>query len=121
MVGRVARSSLYQEDLDRLSCDELHFINQLWLKHSRGHFGLSVQKKIYQSLGGETDIDQDVWKKFGKQVSWYRNHRWIRYGDVKFTLDAPSGHLPARVWDAWNNGGVGSFNSLMSVLLSYDS
>lgn len=121
LVGKVGYSSLHKEDLDRLSGDELHFIDQLWLKHSRGHFGLSVQKRIYQSVGGETNIDPNIWKKFGKQVGWYRNHHWIRYNHTQFSLDAPCGHLPARIWDAWNNVGVGSLNSLMSVLLCCES
>ena len=43
---------LRREDAEKFPCKELRSIDQLWLKYSRGKFGISVQQQIYQSLGG---------------------------------------------------------------------
>ncbi|MGD1701193.1 GUN4 domain-containing protein [Dapis sp. BLCC M229] len=32
-------------------------MEQVWVKHSNGKFGFSVQKKIYQNLGGNSFCD----------------------------------------------------------------
>ncbi len=49
-----ANRSLYSQDpawsqAKRLSCADLQALNQLWLTYSKGRFGFSVQKQIYQA------------------------------------------------------------------------
>ena len=38
--------------IDNFPCEDLRTIDQLWVKYSDGRFGFSVQKRIYQNLGG---------------------------------------------------------------------
>ncbi|MFM6619893.1 MAG: GUN4 domain-containing protein, partial [Dolichospermum sp.] len=38
--------------IDNFPCADLSIIDKLWVKYSDGRFGFSVQKRIYQSLGG---------------------------------------------------------------------
>ena len=58
------------EDIDNFPCEDLRTIDQLWVKYSRGKFGFSVQKQIYQSLGGTRQYDSKIWKAFGDRVGW---------------------------------------------------
>lgn len=81
-------SHLYIEDIYQLPCGvALSTINKLWVNSSDGQFGFSVQKEIYQGLGG--------WKAFAESVGWRRGGRWLSYRDLTFSLNAPKGHLPS--------------------------
>jgi hypothetical protein len=57
-------------DLKEFSFNELSEIDKLWLKYSKGRFGFSVQKYIYESLGGTREYNQEVWESFTKKVGW---------------------------------------------------
>jgi hypothetical protein len=57
---------LNTSSIDNFSCEDLHIIDQLWVKYSNGKFGFSVQRKIYQSLGGTRSYDKKIWEAFGK-------------------------------------------------------
>ncbi|OPH10595.1 GUN4 domain-containing protein, partial [Cylindrospermopsis raciborskii] len=52
VANREREGWLRIEDAEKFPCKELRSIDQLWLKYSRGKFGISVQQQIYQSLGG---------------------------------------------------------------------
>ena len=75
-------------DIDRIPCEDLRSINRLWLNYSGGYFGLSVQKEIYQSLGGTREYDEDIWKAFYDRLGW--NVDFIYNFD-----NAPRGHFPS--------------------------
>jgi GUN4-like len=47
--------SLDSQEIENFSCQDLTKIDQLWLKYSNNKFGLSVQEKVFQSLGGNND------------------------------------------------------------------
>ncbi len=106
----------------KFPCKELRSIDQLWLKYSKGKFGISVQQQIYQSLGGTKEYNQDVWRSMGDRVGWRQGGKWISYSDLNFSQTAPSGHLPGTgevVWmvfvgwgDVWD--GVYGVISLLS-------
>jgi hypothetical protein len=88
--------------LQNFPCTDLRTIDQLWFKHSRGKFGFSVQKKIWQSCDSPTYNNQD-WGKFGKLVGW-RDPKslwsgWYEYKNYRFEEGAPLGHLPALLVD----------------------
>ncbi|MFM6610153.1 MAG: GUN4 domain-containing protein, partial [Dolichospermum sp.] len=51
-VAREREGWLNVESIDNFPCADLRTIDQLWVKYSDGRFGFSVQKRIYQSLGG---------------------------------------------------------------------
>lgn len=102
---------LQVEAIRCLPCLDLHAIDYLWINHSNGLFGFSVQKEIWQSVGGSTDGDYETWDRlaqsrskwrvntpwhrFGSRVGWRIKDRWIPYQDYTFSLDAPKGHLPS--------------------------
>ena len=53
------------EHIDNFPYKDLRTIDQLWVKYSDGRFGFSVQKRIYQGLGGTREYNSEIWNKFG--------------------------------------------------------
>ncbi|MEA5471310.1 serine/threonine-protein kinase [Spirulina sp. 06S082] len=94
VAGREEERCLNTESIDNFPCEDLRAIDQLWIKYSKGRFGFSVQKRIYQSLGGTREYDEEIWQKFGDRVGWRRKWR-LYYKDWDFTSKAPQGHLPS--------------------------
>ena len=96
--------------IENFPCDDLRTIDKLWVKYSQGHFGFSVQKKIWLEIGGKVDYDTEC--KLGDRVGWRKRRKgrkgWLEYDDLTFNLEAPRGHLPscARVF-AWGGEGLG--------------
>ena len=82
------------KDIDNFPCEDLRTIDQLWVKYSNGRFGFSVQKRIYQGLGGTREYNSDIWKKFGDKVGWRKRGGWLYYKDIAFDKRSPEGHLP---------------------------
>jgi glucan-binding YG repeat protein len=94
-AGRTSEGWLEEEDIDSFPCEDLRTINQLWLHYSQGKFGFSVQKEIYESLGGTREYNEKVWEKFGDLVGWRKGEKWLNYSDLTFNLElASSAHLP---------------------------
>lgn len=60
-----------------ISCECLQEIDQLWLQHSNGKFGFSVQKKIYKSLGRTKEYNEGILEAFGDRVSWCRKNIFV--------------------------------------------
>lgn len=107
---------LTDSDIEGFSCEDLRIIDQLWLSASQGKFGFSVQKQIYESLGGTRDYyDGEVWKKFSDRVGWRKGGSWLYYKDLTFNAEAPKAHLPsggggvpeAPIWVGWWGEGWG--------------
>lgn len=95
---------------------DLHIIDALWLHHSNGRFGFSVQREIWQHYGSFRDcpsgvlqpgkswtesvqLCRDWWKQFrgfATRIGWCENNLWwIGYPrDFTYDLSAPPGHLP---------------------------
>ncbi|ERT06315.1 seryl-tRNA synthetase N-terminal domain protein [Lyngbya aestuarii BL J] len=117
LIGREKEGKLLETDLNLLFSEDLRTIDRLWIKSSDGHFGLSIQTKIYHSLRNTHQKEDRVWNAFGEKVGWCVNNTWLWYKSVNFSTSAPSGHLPARIWDNWDKGGVGSFKPLLSRLI----
>ena len=92
---------LTHEDISNFPCSHLHLIDRLWLEYSQRRFGFTVQKKIWQKLGGNLD-------KFGCEVGWKNGPGgiagWRDYSSLLFTENAVMGHLP-NAWTrspSWN-------------------
>lgn len=88
-------------DMRHFPCSDLQTINQLWLEHSSGHFGFSVQKNEWESLGGKLDeielsdntfFDND----FATNVGWKKGTNFLNWEELDYSLNAPQGHLPAK-------------------------
>jgi O-acetyl-ADP-ribose deacetylase (regulator of RNase III) len=58
--GREAEGCLREEDIENFPCTDLLIIDQLWVKYSEGRFGFSVQKEIWQNIGGTLDADYKI-------------------------------------------------------------
>jgi uncharacterized caspase-like protein len=125
-ASRTEDGWLGPEDIDRFPCEDLRTIDQLWVKYSNGRFGFSVQKRIYESLGGTREYDDKIWQAFGDRVGWRVNSSflgwrmnswWIgEYNNLEFNTKAPQGHLPVCVGVAW--GRVKGGGVLVSCLAS---
>ena len=79
--------------------ETLNEIDRLWVEYSDGHFGFSIQKRIWESVGGTPDADYKTWEKFGTEVEWYgANHLWREYNSLSFNItQSVQGNLPARL------------------------
>jgi serine/threonine protein kinase len=98
-AGRTKDGWLRREDIDRFPCEDLRTIDQLWVKYSNGRFGFSVQKRIYESLGGTRKYDDKIWDAFDDRVGWRVNTGlYFNDLDLKFNTKAPQGHLPMVFW-----------------------
>jgi len=89
------------EDIENFPCEDLRTIDQLWVYYSQGRFGFSVQKQIYQALGGTRrlhktrEYERQLWKAFGEKVGWKeKDGKWLYYQDLTFNTSAKRGHLP---------------------------
>ncbi|MBD1921320.1 GUN4 domain-containing protein [Microcoleus sp. FACHB-831] len=98
MLKAARRESEGWLDVDSINsfpCKDLRTIDQLWVKYSNGRFGFSVQKRIWESVGGNHNADC-AYEKFGDRVGWRVEGNWISCQYYRLTLyDAPFGHLPS--------------------------
>jgi serine protease Do len=97
VAGREKEGWLNTESIEKFSCPDLRAMDRLWVKYSNGRFGFSVQKRIYQSLGGTKDYNEKVWEAFGETIGWKRKGEggaWLSYNLLTFNTNAPSAHLP---------------------------
>ncbi|MFH7030358.1 MAG: GUN4 domain-containing protein [Heteroscytonema crispum UTEX LB 1556] len=104
LYGIYHQNYVIEEHLKVIPRKDLSTIDKLWVKHSNGRFGFSVQKKIWKSLGGGSDTNYTpfgvyrpygVEEKFGDIVGWRKEGNWLYYVDLYDSLrTAPRGHLP---------------------------
>ena len=108
------------ENLKNFSCPALYTLDKLWVKHSGGRFGFSVQKEILDKIlaerdlprGKYNDLKEDVWKEFYTKVGWYSKDKGFKrdYNIVEIK-EARKGHLP---WMNFINYGLYSTGELSS-------
>jgi serine/threonine protein kinase len=112
MAGWEKKGHMDERSVETIPCEDLCTIDQLWVQYSNGRFGFSVQKRIYQILGGTSEFgrfsfsvqkriyqilgesseyDEKVWNRFGNLVGWRKNNKNC---DLIFSEKAPQGHLP---------------------------
>ncbi len=106
VAGREKEGWLDSSSIDKFPCEDLRTIDQLWVKYSNERFGFSVQKRIYQSLGGTREYDDKIWEEFGDRVGW-RVNCWLDYNELKFNTKSPEGHLPllgGGIWCLFDDG-----------------
>ncbi len=83
------------DSIDNFPCEDLRIIDHLWVEYSKGKFGFSVQKEIYESLGGTRDYNKEVWDNFCDRMGWKKGGKYVNYSDLTFNLElAPKAHLP---------------------------
>ncbi len=77
--------------INQLPCEDLQIADRLWVHHSQGRFGFSIQKQVYESVKGD-------YIRFCDRVNWPTYNSATASGQVKYTQKAPIGHLPSRSW-----------------------
>ena len=71
--------TLYFHNLfTEVSLEIIDEIDRLWMKYSKGKFGLKGQAKIYRDLGGTEEYNEEVWNSFGDRVGWKKGGRWYK-------------------------------------------
>jgi hypothetical protein len=93
-VGKDVGQGFSHTDFANFPCDDLLMLDRLWVQASKGHFGFSIQKKIWQKCGSPMDYN-NRYKDFMCQVGWLRNESAVNYQLLNFSLDkSPLGELP---------------------------
>lgn len=84
---------IHGEYIKKIPCEDLQAIDNLWTEYSNGHFGFSVQKRIWNEIRGkpyDTYDTQDfksfmkVGRKFDSRVGWN-----CTLDSIQFSLNAP--------------------------------
>lgn len=121
-MGRQQEEWLRVQDVKTFPCTDLQTVDQLWLKHSQGKFGFSVQRRVWQECGSPTETK--TWKTFCDQVGWRRNDNWVCYSDLSFDLkNSMKGEIPYFIgcvtfgWVDWCVGWVNLFSRIKSCEL----
>ena len=104
-------ASLDFNSINNFPCEDLRTIDQLWVKYSSERFGFSIQKRIYQNVGGTNKHMGEINKHnkiitsaFGYAVGWKTATEWFYYDDITFDINAPKGHLPRQILVEESNG-----------------
>lgn len=101
IIGAESRE-FTEQDFAAFPSGALKVIDYLWLKYSKGRFGFSVQKQIWQRYGSPK-VAGSQWESFGDTVGWRVEGGWMRsYGNIDptthtnltYTNQASQGHLP---------------------------
>ena len=107
LAGDIAlrRKWVYFTEVEQMPATDLQTLNQLWLVHSEGKFGFTVQRKIWLSVGRN-------WENLWAKIAWKTGRTWSRYpeGFIWDLADAPQGHLPL----SNQLRGVQAYNALLS-------
>jgi predicted NACHT family NTPase len=103
VAGKEDQGYLEPEDIETFSCEDLLTIDNLWVEASNGHFGFSVQKKIWEKCGSPMDYNDD-YEKFMEAVGW-RSGDTFGYSNLKFSQTLSLiGELPFLIL-VFNEGG----------------
>ncbi|MEQ8974286.1 MAG: GUN4 domain-containing protein [Coleofasciculus sp. C1-SOL-03] len=112
LAGRGAKGWLSSDDIKQFPGKDLLTIDRLWVKYSQGRFGFSVQKRIWESIGGTENADYEIYCIFCKRVGWgdrlgLREFSWLSCSDLTYNTTAPVGHLPGGLldwlWSSYRN------------------
>jgi serine/threonine protein kinase len=91
VMQKIAKGPLYASSLKKFPCQGLRTIDQLWITHSYGRFGFSVQRQMREKSG-----------RLNFAHAWPTTIENFYYPDL---ANAPQGYLPARLMLVGNLGG----------------
>lgn len=115
-VGKEEGQWFDLEDFTNFPCEDLRTIDRLWVDASNGHFGFSVQKKIWQECGSPKFSGKD-WDRFCVKVGWQDSKAtsYVSYSDLlKNPSLSPVGELPFGDAEGTFYGGVITVSILFS-------
>ncbi|MDZ8093217.1 MAG: serine/threonine-protein kinase [Nostoc sp. DedQUE05] len=92
VAKREQQGWLNYESIKNFPCTDLRTIDQLWVKYSNGHFGFSVQKRIWLECGGKIDYETEC--LLGDRLGWRKFEGWLEEYEYNYSLDSTQGHLP---------------------------
>jgi uncharacterized caspase-like protein len=97
--GREKEGWIDLDSIKKFPCEDLQTIDRLWVHHSDGLYGFSVQKQVYVECGGKLDFSypsSKTWDKFCDRTAWMTKGEWLSYRDQFFQDNFMSGkgHLP---------------------------
>jgi uncharacterized caspase-like protein len=95
--NRVSIGRFDYESLRQFPWKDLKTIDQLLMTASKGHFGFSVQKEIWEDCGRPKNSGYN-WDHFCIRVGWKNKitDKYMPYSDLQFNLLlSPRGELPA--------------------------
>jgi hypothetical protein len=85
----VQRKWLYFTEVENFPKLDMQTINTLWLVHSEGKFGFSIQREIW--------LSSQNWEKFWPKIGWKTGNNWTRYPDeFTWNLTAPKATYPLK-------------------------
>lgn len=101
LTKRQKYGSPRDKDIANIPAQDLLNLDLLWLEASNNHFGITIQRQIWQSkLGLELAPKQlrnsENLRNFGRLLGWYKDDKLLASRDLyQFSLAAPPGHLPS--------------------------
>jgi hypothetical protein len=92
---KAGRNFVYWTEVKNIPSIDLATIERLWLEFSKGNFGYSVQKRVW-------DVENGNFDRFIRRIGWTkiengleRKLRWFGNNEFIYDLEkAPKGHLP---------------------------
>lgn len=96
----------------KIPCQDLLTLDQLWVEHSWGQFGFSIQNQIWRSLFSDYTFDVEKHRQFSQMVGWnaaldetdgYREYAFPaeKDADQAGIQSLPLGYLPrVELWPA---------------------
>ena len=94
VVGKEEGQAFSRQDFETFPCEDLLAIDRLWVEASNGHFGFSVQKRIWEQCGAPMEYSDD-YKEFMEKVGWRSVDDFVSYSDYKFSPSLSlKGELP---------------------------
>ncbi|MGK7957205.1 MAG: GUN4 domain-containing protein [Crocosphaera sp.] len=102
-ASREQQGFLDAQSLKSISSEDLKIIDHLWVQHSKGRFGFSVQKRIYQSLEWTGQYNYRIFGKFLRKIGWFWVFSPVRaYNGLKVKRKTADGYLPGIFLPLWN-------------------
>ena len=100
LTKRQKYGSLREQDIANIPATDLLNIDLCWREASNNHFGITIQRRIWEKLGLELAPKQlrngENLRDFGQLLGWYEDGELIKNRDrYLFSLAAPQGHLPS--------------------------
>ncbi|HBB33312.1 MAG TPA: serine/threonine kinase [Cyanobacteria bacterium UBA8803] len=101
IADREKEGYLDSDAIKKFPCTDLRTLDELWVGYSKGQFGFSVQRRIYEEVGKD-------FTKMCDRIGWRQAGNWLNYSSLIFDTNAPLGHLPGGGW-------IGSFSGLGGI------
>jgi hypothetical protein len=80
LVNHAAETSSYHFSFEKFPCKDLYTLDLLWSEYSKGRFGFSIQKQIWESVA---QSEQNVWKAM---TTFVEKTGWKQQGNNPFAL-----------------------------------